>query len=58
MAKELQARAGRCATHGNVDATREVPAMGFPFVVYGVWRALAKRRPFRCPECGAAVQSG
>jgi hypothetical protein len=57
MAKEVQTHAGRCSTHGTVEATREVPEMGFPFVVYASWRAVARRRPFRCPECGAAVQA-
>jgi hypothetical protein len=55
MAKEVQTQAGRCATHGAVEATREVPEMGFPFAVYAILRAVARRRPFRCPECGAAV---
>jgi hypothetical protein len=58
MAKEIQTQAGRCATHGTVEATREVPRMGFPFFVYAIWRAVAKRRAFLCPECGAAVQPG
>jgi hypothetical protein len=31
--------------------------MGFPFVVYAIWRAAAQRRPFRCPQCGAAVEA-
>jgi hypothetical protein len=57
MATEVQAQAGRCSTHGTVEATREVPQMGFPFVVYTIWRAVAQRRPFRCPECGTAVQA-
>jgi hypothetical protein len=57
MAKEVQTQAGRCSTHGTVEATREVPQIGFPFVVYTIWRAAAQRRPFRCPECGAAVQA-
>ena len=56
MAKEVQTQAGRCSTHGTVQATREIPEMGFPFVVYATWRA-AQRRPFLCPECGAAVQA-
>ena len=56
MTKEVQTQAGRCSTHGTVQATREVPQMGFPFVVYTIWRAAAQRRPFRCPECGTAVQ--
>jgi hypothetical protein len=34
MAKEVQTQTGRCATHGTVEATREVPKTGFPFVVY------------------------
>jgi len=29
--------------------------MGFPFVVYAIRRAIAQRRPYLCPECGAAV---
>jgi ABC-2 type transport system ATP-binding protein len=49
--------AGRCSTHGTVEATREVPQAGFPFVVYAIRRAVARRRPFLCPECGAAVQA-
>lgn len=55
MPKETQTHAGRCSTHGAVEATREVPEMGFPFVLYAIWRAAAQRRRFRCPECGAAV---
>jgi hypothetical protein len=31
--------------------------MGFPFIVYLIWRAIAKRRPYLCPECGAAVEA-
>jgi hypothetical protein len=58
MATEVQTQSGRCATHGTVHATREIPKMGFPFVVFAVWRAIAKRRPFRCPDCGASTQAG
>jgi hypothetical protein len=57
MAKEIQTQAGRCSTHGTVQATREIPQMGFPYVVYAIWRSVAQRRPFLCPECGAAVQA-
>jgi hypothetical protein len=57
MAKELQTQTGRCADHGTVQATREIPRMGFPFIVYAIWRSLAKRRPFRCPQCGTPVQA-
>jgi hypothetical protein len=58
MAKEIQTQSGQCATHGKVQATREIPEMGFPFVVFAIWRSLAKRKPFRCPDCGTAVQAG
>jgi hypothetical protein len=58
MPTEIQALTGKCAEHGTVRATREVPKMGFPFIVFAVWRAIARRRPFLCPECGAAVQPG
>lgn len=57
MAKEVQTQAGRCSTHGTVEATREVPEMGWPYVVYAIRRAIARRRPYLCPECGAAVQA-
>jgi hypothetical protein len=57
MATEVQTHAGRCATHGIVQATREIPQLGFPYVVYAIRRALAQRRPYLCPECGAAVQA-
>jgi len=56
MANEVETHTGRCATHGIVQATREIPEIGFPFVVFAVMRAMAKRRrAFTCPECGAAV---
>jgi hypothetical protein len=57
MATETQTQTGRCATHGPVQATRDIPKMGFPFIVYAIRRAVAQRRPFLCPECGAAVQA-
>ena len=56
MAKQIQTRAGQCSAHGTVEATREIPTMGFPFFLYAIWRAVAQRRPFLCPQCGAAVQ--
>ena len=52
---ETETRTGRCGTHGQVEATREVPRMRFPFVYYGVLRMLARRRPFHCPTCGSEV---
>jgi hypothetical protein len=58
MAVEVQTRQGRCATHGTVEASREVPRLQFPFIWYGVRRSLAKRRPFLCPQCHAPVEAG
>ncbi len=55
MPKEVQTKAGSCPDHGAVQATREIPGAGFPFIVNAVRRWLAKRRPFRCPECGTPV---
>jgi hypothetical protein len=57
MAKEIQTQQGQCESHGTVQATREIPGMGFPFIYFAVTRALAKRKPFRCPECGDPVQA-
>ena len=58
MAIEVQTQSGHCATHGTVDATREVPRPHFPFFVYAVRRLVAARRPYRCPTCGAPVATG
>ena len=55
MAKEVQTRPGQCPTHGTVEATREIPKLGFPYVYFAVVRSMAQRRPYRCPQCGAAV---
>jgi hypothetical protein len=55
MPKELQTRTGSCPEHGVVQATREVPGSGFPWIVNAVRRAIAKRRPYRCPACGKPV---
>src|SRR5438132_4632114 len=38
-----------------VEATREIPRVTFPPIITAVRRALAKRRPYRCPNCGAEV---
>ena len=50
MAREVQTHAGRCFTHGTVEATREVPEIGFPFVVYALWRAVAPAPPVPLPR--------
>ncbi len=55
MPMETQTRTGRCATHGTVEATRQVPRATFPWIVNSVRRMIAARRPFSCPTCGQAV---
>ena len=55
MSTTTETKSGRCLTHGTVEATREIPKMAFPFVVFAVRRAMARRRPYVCPECGAEV---
>jgi hypothetical protein len=57
MASEIETREGHCQAHGDVKATREIPKLGFPFIYFAIVRAMAKRRPFRCPECGEPVTS-
>jgi hypothetical protein len=57
MAVEIQTQTGRCATHGEVQGEREMPKMGFPFVVFAVRRVMAKRKPYLCPECGKVVET-
>jgi hypothetical protein len=55
MPNETETQSGSCPTHGSVEATREIPKVGFPFVYYAITRAMARRRPFKCPECGQPV---
>ena len=55
MAIETQTAIGDCPTHGEVEATRQLPTVAFPPVITAVRRAVAKRRPYRCPTCGAPV---
>jgi len=55
MASEVETRTGHCPAHGNVEATRQIPETGFPFIYFAIARAMARRRPFQCPECGEPV---
>jgi hypothetical protein len=57
MAVEVETQKGQCETHGTVEATREIPKFGFPWIVSGVRRSLARRHPFTCPECGEPVET-
>jgi len=57
MASEVQTAVGDCPEHGEVEGTREIPRITFPPIINSIRRALAKRRPYRCPKCGAAVQT-
>jgi hypothetical protein len=57
MATETETAIGDCATHGEVQATRDIPRMAFPPLITAIRRALARRRPYRCPTCGAPVDT-
>ena len=53
---EIETQTGMCPTHGQVEATREIPRLSFPFLYYGPKRSFAKRRqPYTCPTCGSVV---
>lgn len=55
MATTVETRTGTCPTHGRVEAERRLPKLTFPFLVTLAMRSFAKRKPFRCPDCGAPV---
>jgi RNA polymerase subunit RPABC4/transcription elongation factor Spt4 len=55
MATTTETRTAVCPTHGSVEATREMPKPGWPYLYYLARRALAARRPYQCPTCGATV---
>jgi hypothetical protein len=52
---ETQTQTGTCATHGAVQAERQLPKLTFPFLITAPMRYVAKRKPYRCPECGTPV---
>jgi hypothetical protein len=55
MATTIETRKATCPTHGPVDAERTLPKVTFPFLVTAPKQYFAKRKPFRCPDCGAPV---
>jgi len=58
MAIEIQTALGDCPTHGEVQATRELPRVTFPPIITSIRRTLAKRRrPYLCPTCGAPART-
>jgi hypothetical protein len=58
MSTKTETASGLCASHGQVEATREMPGPSFPFFVYAIRRMIAQRRPYVCPTCGKAVRTG
>jgi hypothetical protein len=57
MAVEVETRRGRCATHGSVEATKELPQLQFPYLYNWVRRLFANRHPFWCPTCNQPVET-
>ena len=57
MAAEVETPTARCATHGSVEAVREIPRLQFPYVVYAVIRWRARRQPFLCPVCERPIEA-
>jgi hypothetical protein len=56
MTTDIQTTLGDCPTHGEVEATRQIPKVTFPPAITAIRRAFAKRRrPYACPTCGAPV---
>ena len=56
MATTIETQRGTCPTHGTVEAERLMPKLTFPFLVTAPMRYMAKRKPFRCPDCGVPVE--
>jgi hypothetical protein len=58
MSTETETKFGECPTHGPVEGAREIPRIAFPPLISAIRRSVAKRRrPYRCPQCGAEVAS-
>ena len=58
LPNDFETKNGRCGEHGVVQATRYMPRIKFPFFLYLIRRARAKKKPFECPECGKPVTIG
>ena len=56
MGTEVETKKGRCSSHGEVEGTRDVPTVSFPWIVNSVRRSLSRRRPFLCPNCGEPLE--
>jgi hypothetical protein len=57
MATKSEKQYGQCPNHGQVAATREIPGVTFPFILYGIRRYRARKQPFVCPTCGSPVDA-
>ncbi|HKD93120.1 MAG TPA: hypothetical protein VKB43_00220 [Gaiellaceae bacterium] len=55
MATTTETQTGTCATHGSVQAERQLPKLTFPFLITAPMRYFARRKPYRCPDCGSPV---
>jgi len=55
--KKILYRPGRCPTHRDVQATKEISKVSFPFFIWAALRLRSAIQPYRCPECGAKVGS-
>ena len=52
---EERTRPGRCPTHGDVQAVKELPVFVFPGLFWGLRYLRAAFQPYRCPQCGEKV---
>ncbi len=46
---------GRCPVHGEVQATKKVPNVAFPFIVYLFRMVGSAFQRYRCPQCSEKV---
>ena len=56
MPDRTEVRTGTCPEHGEVEATKVVPGVRFPFIVWAVQRATSGLKPYRCPRCDSKAK--
>ena len=59
MAKETtrqKTKPGNCATHGAVQAVKDVPVFRMPALFYTARMIGSAFKPYRCPQCGAVTK--
>jgi len=49
-------KSGTCATHGSVEAVKDVPVFKAPGLFWAIQSLATPFKSYRCPQCGQPVK--